>query len=226
MNPTDKSKLYAGIIWILSGLALLIYGILLYFNTSLPGMAELVHFLNTIDKRYIYVGAFASIFIEGLYFIGSFFPGASLVVVLAIVSQVGGFGVFATTILLIFIGWSLAGVVNIYVAQIYRKKILKLTHDDGYHIKDRVWTTWFPAFRASYEVAQVAEGGKPLKVFMSSLRVRFWASVFVGCLALIIPLFFDISKSTDREGYASILVVIIISVVVGVVKIRGYYSAK
>lgn len=76
---TDKSQLYAGIIWVVSAVALAIYGTILFLNSKVPGIAELVNFLSRIDEKYIYVAAFLSICIEGLYFIGSFFPGSGLI---------------------------------------------------------------------------------------------------------------------------------------------------
>ena len=78
-NLTDKKKhksaLYAGVVWVLSGVALTIYGIMGMFKASVPGAEQAVDFLVQIEGRYIYLGAFVSIFIEGLYFIGSFFSG-------------------------------------------------------------------------------------------------------------------------------------------------------
>ncbi len=202
------------------------YGVLSFFNTNIPGTEELITFLTTVESKYVYVAALVSVFIEGLYFVGNFFPGAGLVLILAILSRISGPAVFIITILLIFIGWCAAGVVNIFLAKVYRSKIIKLEEVTDYDIKDRVWTTWFPSFRASYEVAQVTEGGNPIKIFISSLKVRFWASLFVGALAFVIPLFFDIKETTDREGFISVGVVAAISLVVGVVKIKGYYSNK
>ena len=222
----DRSQLYAGIIWIVSAIALAIYGILLFLNSEIPGMGELVNFLSNIDKSYIFLASFLAIFVEGLYFIGSFFPGASFVLITAIVSGVSGYSVFCITLLLIFIGWSLAGIVNIYFAKIYRNRIIKLQHSEDYHVKDRVWTTWFPAFRSSYEVAQVIEGGHPMKVFISSLKVRLWATLFVGILALIIPLILDIDGSSDRESFVTIFIVFCISLIVGIRKMKIYFSSK
>ncbi len=222
----EKSKLYAGVIWIISALALAIYGIMLFFNSQIPGMGELIKFLSGIDEKYIYLATFLSVFIEGLYFVGSFFPGASLVMIIAIISGTSGYIVFCTTLVLIFIGWSLAGIVNIYFAKIHRNRILKLQHSEDYQVKDHIWITWFPAFRSSYEVAQVIEGGHPMKVYISSLRVRFWATLFVGGLALIIPLMLDIDNSSDRESFLTIFVVFCISLVVGIRKVRNYFSLR
>lgn len=220
----DKSQLYAGIIWIISAITLMIYGFLLLSNSQIPGVVEIVKFLSNIDEKYIYLSAFVSVFIEGLYFIGSFFPGASLVMIVTIVSGANGYITFLITLLMIFIGWSLAGLVNVYLAKIYRNKIIKIGHLDEYHIKDRIWTTWFPAFRSSYEVAQVIEGGHPIKVYISSLKVRFLATLFVGGLALIVPLIFDINKTSDNESFLTIFIVFAISLIVGIIKVRKYYS--
>ncbi len=221
-----KGVLYSGIIWMLSGLALSIYGILISQNANIPGLEVLISFLGTIDDQYIYLAAFFSILIEGLYFIGSFFPGASLVLLLAIISQTKGMLVSLITIFLIFIGWSISGIINIYLAKIYRKKIIRLEENEDYRVSHRIWTTWFPAFRASYEVAQIVEGGNPFKVFISSLWVRFCATLFVGAVAFIIPLFININDVSNREGYASIAIVAAISFAVGIAKIRMYLSLR
>lgn len=222
----NKNQLYAGVIWIISAAALAVYGVLLFLNSEIPGMGELVDFLSNIDEKYIYLAAFLSVFIEGLYFIGSFFPGASLVMIIAIISGTGGYAVFLSTLFLIFIGWSLSGIVNIYLAKIYRSKIVMLQHSEDYHVSDRVWTTWFPAFRSSYEVAQVIEGGHHMRVFLSSLRVRFWATLFVGGLALIVPLVFDIDNSSDNESFTTIFIVFFISLIVGIRKVKRYFSTR
>ncbi len=222
----NKNNLYSGLVWIVSSLALIAYGLLIYFNSSVPGMEELMNFLTSLDAKYIYIGAFVSVVIEGLYFVGSFFPGASLLIILAILSQSAGWTVFITTLLLVFIGWTIAGAINIFIAKTYRSKIMKLSHIEEYEVRDHVWTTWFPAFRSSHEVAQVAEGGHVGKVFISSLRVRFWATLFLGALALIVPLFFNIKNASDKDSYISITIVAAISMMVGIAKVRRYFRQK
>ncbi len=141
-----KDQLYSGIIWIISAMALALYGIILLFNSHIPGVKELVDFLSEIDNKYVYLVAFLSIFIEGLYFIGNFFPGASLVLLVTIISGINGIIVFCVTLLFIFVGWSLAGAVNIYMAKTYRRKIIKAEHSKDYHVnspltKDRALGT-------------------------------------------------------------------------------------
>jgi len=104
---------------------------------------------------------------------------------------------------------------------------LKIAHlkDEGeYQVKDRFLTTWFPAFRANYEVAQVTEGGRPLKVFISSVRVKFLASLAAAAGLLIIPIFIDIKQVSNEEGFASVAVVAAISFTVGFIKLRKYFK--
>lgn len=222
----NKAELYSAIVWILAGASLVAYCVLGFLNTTIPGVEELVVFLSSVEDRYIYLAAFISIFIEGLYFIGSFFPGSTLVVILAILSQLSGATVFIGTILIIFLGWCLAGLVNIILAKFYNLKVARLQESDEYEVKDRLWTTWFPAFRANYEVAQITEGGNPMKVFLSSVRVKFWASIAAALYVIIIPIFVDIHEISNEEGFITVAVVAGISFVVGFVKLRKYLSSR
>jgi hypothetical protein len=219
IHPEGK---YAGIIWILSSVSLIIYALLSLQNQNIPGMKELIDFLSDVDGLYIYVAAFITILIEGLYIVGSFFPGSTILVLLSILSQVGGVAPFVFTILAVFLGWCVAGIINIACAKIYGAKILQKSHNPAYQVTDRPWTTWFPAFRANYEVAQIAEGGDPYKVLLSSIRVKFFVSLFMlGSLALL-PLFLDIHELGNEEGIISVLAVAGISFMVGIFKIRKY----
>jgi hypothetical protein len=222
-DQSEKNSLYAGIIWIISGISLLTYGIMSFNNSNIPGIEEILALLANTQGKHIYIVAFISVFLEGLYLVGNFFPGASLVLLLAIISQANGPATFVTTMLTIFFGWCLAGTLNIYGAKIYQSKISKLPHDEKLKVRDQIWTTWFPSFRASYEVAQVVEGADTTKVFLSSLRVRFFATLFVGAIALAIPLFYDINHVSDRESIVVLLIIAVISFVVGAVKIRKYF---
>lgn len=222
----NKSSLYSAIVWILAGIALVIYCVLGLLDTAVPGVEELVILLSTIDPKHIYLAAFISIFIEGLYFVGSFFPGSTLIVIVAILSQVSGPLVFIGTIITIFIGWCAAGAVNIYLAKTYRHKIARLPEQVHYEIKDRLWTTWFPSFRANYEVMQIAEGGNTRKVFFSSVRVKFWASLAAAVYVLIIPFFIDIKEVSNDEGFVSAVVIALISFAVGFYKLKMHFSSE
>lgn len=222
----NKGEMHSGIVWILSSISLLIYGILMLTNQHVPGVEKLVDYLSSIETTYIYLAAFISIFVEGLYVVGNFFPGATLVVLLSIFSQVNGPVSFILTIFIIFLGWCLAGVVNILVAKIYGVKILHKMDNDEYLVKDRLWTTWFPAFRANYEVAQIAQGGNLYKVLWSSIKVKFIVSIIMLFYTALLPLFIDVKDISDEEGLTTLLIVAAISFIVGFVKIRKYLKQR
>ena len=219
-SKLNKAEVYSALVWIIAGATLSIYCLMGLFSTKIPGVEELVLFLSTLEGKYIYIAVFMAIFIEGLYLISSFFPGSTLVVIIALLSQLSGPLAFTFTMITIFVGWCLAGVVNIFLARTYRLKISKLQENSGLEVKDRIWTTWFPAFRANYEVAQIIEGANPKKVFLSSVRVKFWASMAAAICLLIIPLFIDINKLSNKEGYLSVAVIAGISFIVGFIKLR------
>lgn len=216
----DRSEFYGSLVWIFSGLVMLTYGSIGLWGVRVPGVEQLVAMLQNTSGVYLYGAAFLAIFIEGIYVVGSFVPGSTLVLVLAILSQVGGFWTFVFTILAIFIGWCCAGAVNMAIGSFYKSAVLKSAPDDSFTIQDRFWTTWFPAFRANYEVAQVAQGGHPLRVFVSSVRVRFFASLAAAGGALLVPFVIDITQMRNEEGFLSLGIVATITLVVGVVKLR------
>ncbi len=217
---TEKNLNYSAFVWILSAISLYTYCAMGFLNAKIPGVEELVKFLSAADQNHIYIAAFLSVFIEGLYFVGSFFPGTTLIIVISLLSQVGGYSVFTLTILTIFLGWCLAGLVNILFAKFYQNKIAKSEKDNNFEIKDRLFTTWFPAFRANYEVSQVTEGGSVSRVFLSSVRVKFWAILAVGIGASIVPFFININDLNNEEGFASVAIVATISLIVGIYKIK------
>ena len=191
-----------------------------FLNAKIPGVEELVKFLSSANENHVYLAGFLSVFIEGLYFVGSFFPGTTLIIVISILSQVTGYAVFAGTMFVIFLGWCLAGLVNIIVAKTYHLKVAKRSEKLDYQVKDQLWTTWFPAFRANYEVAQITDGGNWVKVFFSSVRVKFLVTLAIGFGAMIVPFFIDIHSLNNEEGFASAAVVATISLIVGIYKIK------
>lgn len=207
-------------VWLLSGLFLLVYAGLGIIHTKVPGVEELVTFIEQAQGPYLFLAAFLSIFIEGLYGIGNFFPGATLVVIVAALSSFKGTGFFLAIIVTIFSGWVLSGVVNIILATRYQKRLLEDNVTNTDPIKDRLLLTWFPAFRANYEVAQVADGANPWQVFLSSLRVRALASLAVALCAFIFPFFIDIKQTSNEEGFLSVIAVALISLGVGIYKLK------
>jgi hypothetical protein len=221
---TNKSDLYSSFVWIFSALSIFIYSSLGLRGLKLPGVEHLVNFLSDSSGWDIYLAAFISIFFEGLYFVGSFFPGSTLVVILAILAQFGGTWSFMVTIAAIFGGWCIAGIVNIFIAKLYKKSVTHSLSEEEFQVRDRVWTTWFPTFRANYEVAQIIEGGDPWKVFFSSVRVKLWASGAAALYALIVPFFIDINTLSNKEGFISLAIVGIVTLIVGMLKVRNYYK--
>ncbi len=225
METPKKSELYGSFVWIFSSIVIFTYISFALLGGKLPGVEQLLDFISGINEEYIYVAAFLSVFIEGLYFIGSVFPGTTLIVLIAILSQTGGVAIFAITILSIFIGWSLASIVNIFFARVYKTKVLAQQQDDDFEVKDRLFVTWLPVFRANYEVAQVSQGGRPLKVFFSSLRVKFFACTAATIGIIILAMIIDVNTLSNEEGFATLAIVALISLTVGVTKARSYYVA-
>ena len=101
-----------------------------------------------------------------------------------------------------------------------RDLVKSLMKNPEYDVKDRLLTTWFPAFRANYEVSQIAEGGKVSTVLWSSIRVKFYACLIMLCGMAILPLIIDVNKISNEEGLLSVLVVAAISMTVGISKLR------
>jgi len=71
-------KKYAALVWILSSITLITYGLLSINNQNLPGAESLIAFVSSLQSNYIFAAAFLAILIEGLYVVGSFFPGSSI----------------------------------------------------------------------------------------------------------------------------------------------------
>lgn len=216
-------KLSSGLVWILSGIALMTYGLLGLTHHNVPGVEEFLTFVNNTNSWYLYLAVFVAIFFEGLYFVGSFFPGTSFVLLITIVSQAGGITHFLTTILTIFIGWSLAGLLNVFGAKYFFKKF-NLPTEELLKIDDQATTTWFPTFRANTEVALITEGHPPMEVIRSSLRVKMYACLGVIIYTLMIPVFIDIQTLKNEEGFGALGVIALISFTVGGIKI--YKSNK
>lgn len=221
-NQTEiqKESIYPALVWIFSSFSLITFGILSLTNNKIPGVEQLVDTLAQVKGIYIYSAAFLTIFIEGLYVVGSFFPGSTIIVLLTLLSHTGGISSFLFTILAVFLGWCSAGVVNIIAAKLYGKKILDKEHNPEYDVKDRLLTTWFPAFRANYEVSQIAEGGKASTVLFSSIRVKFYACIIMLCGMALLPLFVNVNEISNEEGVLSAFIIAAISMTVGIYKLK------
>ena len=214
----QKSKIYGGIVWLLSGVALLLYGIMGLTQSNVPGVEELVAFVNSANGFYLYLGAFISIFLEGLYFIGSFFPGTSFVLLISIVAQTGGTLQFLLIMGTIFVGWTLAGLTNIVLAKHFSGFIQKRPENNE-KMENNAELTWFPAFRSNTEVAQITEGHSVRKVFLSSTKIKLFATVGAAVYAFIIPLFIDIQNMKNEDGFLGLAIIAGINFVIGGSKI-------
>ena len=205
MNNTTAHR-RAGYVWLVSALFLLTYAGLGLSGITVPGVQELVTFISATDGSYIFAAAFLAVLFEGTYLLGSFIPGTTLLTVITIISQAGGPLIFFGTILSIIIGWCLAGFINIFIIAglVHKRPEPGLNQDK---VEDNILVTWYPAFRANYEVAQVVAGLPKLAVFKSATRVRLVASSIAAVITLIIPLFVDIREVDNKEGFLSVLLV-------------------
>ena len=229
--PQNKSEFYGALIWFLSGGALLVYGVLGFLGWEIPGVEQLVQLLKNVDGWHLYLAAFLSILIEGLYFVGSIFPGSTLIVLLAVLSQIGGMGQFAGVIFMVFVGWVVAGIVNIWLAIRYRNFFIRHldeqetgANNEEKKVKDNITMTWFPAFRANHEVSQIVEGAKVRDVFISSLRVKFLVSLVGAAYTLALPFIIDISELNNKEGFATLAIVATVTIGIGIGKILKSYG--
>jgi hypothetical protein len=127
---------------------------------------------------------------------------------------------FVITIATIFFGWVLSGLVNIWFGKWCNRDAAI-----NYEVKDRTLTTWFPAFRANYEVAQVVSGGKKSLVFWSSVKVKFLASLFIAVVVLILAQKIDVSEISNDEGFATLYISASVMLVVGGMQLKWYYKS-
>ena len=102
---TDKSLWYSGLVWLVAAVTLGLYAVAGTFSMSVPGVEQLVAWVSQVNGWWVLLAAFISIFIEGLYFFGSFLPGSTLVIIIAVLAQVQSWLFFALTILSIFLGY-------------------------------------------------------------------------------------------------------------------------
>lgn len=182
-------------------------------------------FIHSAQGGWLYAAAFLSVFIEGLYIVGSFFPGSTLIILITIAAQVGGISQFAGVILAIYIGWLLAGVVNVFGAK-YFKRVVHIDSQSLTKLVDNAGVTWFPAFRANTEVGQVAEGHPPLEVLRSTFRVKTYATLGAIVYTFLIPLFLNIESRTNKEGFLSLGIIAFISFAVGGYKLYQYRKER
>ena len=210
LSATQRS----GTVWIISGAFLLIYSGMGLLDINIPGVEDLVAFMQHTEGWYVYLAAFLAVFFEGLYIVGNFIPGTTFILLTAVLAQAGGTLTFLGTILAIFIGWLLAGLINIFLtAKILSRQNKQVIIEPVVH--NHFFTTWYPAFRANHEVSQIAAGIPPSKVFWSSFRVKVFACTIAAIGALIIPFFIDIQTISNEEGFTTVFILAFICLTVG-----------
>ncbi|MEK7639332.1 MAG: hypothetical protein AAB388_04185 [Patescibacteria group bacterium] len=217
-----EQQIRSGIVWVVSGLLTVSYGGIGLLGYQLPGVEQLVKLLSQVEGWQIYLAASISIFIEGLYFLSSLFPGTTIIMLLAIFSQTFSWISFALTIVFIFIGWCAASFANVWFAKFYGVKVLK-NKSSKVDVSNNILISWFPVFRATQEVAEIVAGRGVLEVLHSTFIIKFWASVGATVYLVWFILLFDIPQMNNEEGFISLLFFGIVSIGVGCFEI---YKAK
>jgi len=221
----EKHDFNASLVWFFASLSLFLYGILVLYEIGIPGIRDIFSFLESIPQEYIYFTAGGALFFEGLYIVGNFFPGTTIVALIAVLSSFFGYQAFFFTLFALWIGWVSAGAVNIFVsAFFYKKKKIKTPSHSS--LKDNIFFTWYPSFRASYEVALVLRGEKPLTVFLSSLRVKTILIILLLIGGMIVPYIFDVGSMSNEEGVITTFIASFLSLCVGVFYFRKYKKIK
>jgi len=221
MNNSADNKPYGAYVWIFSAIVIFLYALAGYIGFSTPGVEQIVSALSKIETKFIFVSALILAFLEGLYFLGTFFPGSTLVLVLIVISQSSGTEGFLITVLSVFVGWSLAGLVNIVLSSKWKKFFIKPEKAKIHNDKDILWLTWFPAFRANYEVAQTIEGGNTIKVLLLSTKAKFYITIAIAVCAFVLSSFVSINQVSNNEGFLSLILIAFITAVVGFLKLRN-----
>jgi hypothetical protein len=157
--------------------------------------------------------------------IGSVFPGTTLILILAVLVQTNGLIAFLGIIGTMYVGWLLAGVCNIAITHYFSNTRVQRSKI-GRTSEEFAGITWFPAFRANMEVAQIIEGRSWLSVFLSSAKIKTLACLGLIGYAYLIPLLIDITQVSNKEGFTSISIVALINFSVGGYKLYHYNKQK
>jgi hypothetical protein len=206
-------------VWLIAGIGVCTYATIGILIDDIPGIQALISWLESLVGWWVLLAVFISIIIEGLYFVGSFFPGSSVVVLLAILSQSNSPLLFIATILAIFVGWVISGGINIFIA---KKYVAEITPQVS--IQDYPFVTWLPSFRANQEVAQTVAGVAPLRVFINSLQIKFFASLFMAGVVLAVAQTIDVSEISNDEGFATLYISATVMLLVGGVQLKRYFK--
>lgn len=217
-----KKQLHSAYVWIFSGLALATYGFLGLTQTGIPGVENLINFINSATGILLFVAVFIAIFLEGTYVIGSVIPGTSFVLFTTILAQTGGPLKYLSVISVVYIGWLLAGVFNVTAASFLSGKLKSPETDDK--LESHAEVSWFPAFRANMEVAQTLEGYRAKDVLKESFRIKTYACLGLTVYALVVPLLLNLDDMNNEEGFKSLAVIALVNIGVGVYKILRHHN--
>jgi hypothetical protein len=69
----DRALLRSGLVWLIAGVGLSVFATIGLLIDDVPGLQQLVSWLISLTGWWLLIAVFVAIFIEGLYFIGSFF---------------------------------------------------------------------------------------------------------------------------------------------------------
>jgi hypothetical protein len=215
----DAHDTRSALTWYIAALGLATYGTLVLFETPVPGVADLFALLEGVDAVHIYLTAFVAILFEGVYVVGTFVPGTSIILLSALVSGIGGIDVLMVTTLVLYVGWLCAGLINIFVA----KKLTKTpsTHTPHSSSLYMAVLTCYPSFRAAQEVAEVVRGVRWQSVFVRSAYIKAAAlcCFFVG--ALIVPYVIPTDTISNEEGVFTVYALAVVCVGIGLYHMRG-----
>ncbi|NBD74118.1 hypothetical protein GVX82_03710 [Patescibacteria group bacterium] len=216
MTPATFER-KVGVVWLVSAVSVALYALGGLLVPELPGLQQLIALIERAEALSVFATiAFVAGFLEGIYVLGNFFPGSTIVVLVAVLAGVGGVPVFLVTILSVFLGWSLAGGVNVLGA-----RRVAYTEGTSHPLPERVWLTWLPSFRASQEVARTVAGASVLDVLVTSTVIKFWTSCAMLGVTALLPFVIDITKLSNEEGFASLLVGAVLMAWIGVLHLRA-----
>lgn len=207
----------AALTWATSGILVMFYAFLGLIGKNIPGISYLVNLLSNLDSNAIYIALVLAMLIEGIYIIGNFFPGSSIIVLLVIGKTTQDISIFLTAIAFVFMAWLLAGLINTMIGLLIKKSFLDVSPKQNV-VSSNKWITWFPAFRANYEVSQVIEGHSWWQVFLVSSRIKLITSFFMVLVLYILSLIIDINEVDNKEGFISLIIVALISIFIGYIK--------
>ena len=217
----DSALFRSGLVWLIAGLGVTLYASIGILFEDIPGIELLVTWLQSLVGWWLIVAVLVAIFIEGLYFVGSFFPGTSVVLLLAVLSQTDSLLLFTATMLSIFVGWCIAGIVNVLVA---RRFTTDTTVDRN--TTEYASVTWMPSLRANQEVAQVIAGASAGRVWLSSVRIKLVTCLIITVLMWLFAHLIDVTEISNDEGFATLFVSAFIMSIVVMRQIQQSYKAS